>query len=82
MGASVLVIYLSAIYGTYVPDWHFTVQSNNGTVQLTVSPRFLFSLFFSKKKNYELLCRYNLNYLWCIVGDAMIDLIVFCSATG
>lgn len=50
MGASVLVIYLSAIYGTYVPDWHFTVQSNNGTVQLTVSPRFLFSLFFSKKK--------------------------------
>ncbi|KAF3944924.1 hypothetical protein ACB098_03G031200 [Castanea mollissima] len=37
MGASVLVIYLSAIYGTYVPDWQFTVQSNNGTVQLTVA---------------------------------------------
>ena len=50
MGASVLIIYLSVIYGTYVPDWHFTVQSNNGTVQLTVSPRFLFSFFFKKKK--------------------------------
>ena len=38
MGASVLVVYLAVIYGTYVPDWQFTVQRNNVTVELTVSP--------------------------------------------
>lgn len=37
VGASVLVVYLAVIYGTYVPDWQFTVQRNNVTVELTVA---------------------------------------------
>lgn len=27
VGACILVIYLSVIYGTYVPDWQFTINN-------------------------------------------------------
>lgn len=27
MGACVLIVYLTLIYGIYVPDWHFTVDN-------------------------------------------------------
>lgn len=32
VGACVLILYLSLLYGTYVPDWQFTVQNRNNTV--------------------------------------------------
>ena len=41
MGACVLIVYMAVSYGTYVPDWHFTVHDRDsadyGKV-LTVSP--------------------------------------------
>ncbi|XP_062144867.1 uncharacterized protein LOC133852185 [Alnus glutinosa] len=36
VGACVLIVYLAVLYGTYVPDWQFTVQNGNNTVELTV----------------------------------------------
>ncbi|XP_035551356.1 heparan-alpha-glucosaminide N-acetyltransferase-like isoform X2 [Juglans regia] len=37
VAASVLIVYLAVIYGTYVPDWKFTVLNRNSTVEMTVA---------------------------------------------
>ncbi|XP_042987687.1 heparan-alpha-glucosaminide N-acetyltransferase isoform X2 [Carya illinoinensis] len=37
VAASVLIVYLAVIYGTYVPDWKFTVLNSNSTVEMTVA---------------------------------------------
>lgn len=29
LGACVLIVYLAVIYGTYVPDWQFTVDDTS-----------------------------------------------------
>ncbi|KAB1202183.1 hypothetical protein CJ030_MR8G009792 [Morella rubra] len=37
VGVCVLIVYLAVIYGTHVPDWKFTDQNSNSTVEITVA---------------------------------------------
>jgi hypothetical protein len=65
VGACVLIVYLAVLYGTYVPDWQFTVQNGNNTVELTVSFWFLLSHSFKSETSPQMILLLSLY----IVGD-------------
>lgn len=56
MGASVLVIYLATLYGTYVPEWEFVVYDKDSILYGKIQTVSLSMFVHYVTTKYQVLC--------------------------